>query len=112
MFDFSTLVPDADFRDADLLEMLTRLAELREQAEAAKRRGRTAYAKAMKLICRESVELEGRVAATPAHTSGGRHAKAVHALRDADLDQPSGGFGGFNAVVFSALFDIVQAGGL
>ena len=33
-------------------------------------------------------------------------------LRDADPDAPCGGFAGFNATAFSALWDIVQAGGL
>lgn len=110
MFDFQTLVPDADHRDANLLENLARLGELREQLEASKRRSSTAYKRTLKLVAQECVELEDRVAATPAHTPGGRHAKAVHALRDADLDQPSGGFRGFNAVALSALFDAMQAG--
>ncbi len=110
MFDFQALVPDSDHRDADLLEHIARLTELRDQLDQAKRRGSTAYDRTLKLVCRECVDLEGRVASTPAHTPGGRHAKAVHALRDADLDQPSGGFRGVNAVALSALYDIVAAG--
>ena len=53
--------------------------------------------------------LEAVIAAKPALTSEVRRAKALHALREAD--PPCGGFNGFNAGAFSALWDIVQAGG-
>ncbi len=115
--DFRAMVANAtaavmDHRDADLLANLARLTDLRDQAEIARRRSSTAYNRVLGLTCREAVALEAMVAATPAMTSEGRRAKALHCLRDADPNAPCGGFTGFNASVFSALWDIVQAGGL
>ena len=101
-----------DHRDADLLATLDRLTELRDQLEIARRRGGTAYNRVLGANCRECVALEAAVAATPALTSEGRRAKALHALREADPDAPCGGFTGINAGVFSALWDIVAAGGI
>ena len=111
-FDFGAMATTTDHRDADLLATLARLTELRDQLEIARRRGTTAFNRTLGANCHECVALETVVAATPALTSEGRRAKALHALREADPDAPSGGFTGFNATVFSALWDIVQAGGL
>jgi hypothetical protein len=110
--DFNAMATVTDHRDAGLLDDLARLTELQDQIEIARRRGKTAYGRVLRANCHECVEVEAKVAATAAFTSEGRRAKALHALREADPDAPSGGFSGFNAVVFSALFDIVQAGAL
>ena len=110
--DFNAMASITDHRDADLLADLARLTELRDQLEIARRRGNTAFNRALGTNCRECVALEAAIAATPAQTSEGRRAKALHALREADPDAPCGGFTGFNATVFSALWDIVQAGAL
>ena len=110
--DFNAMATVTDHRDADLLANLSKLTELRDQLEIAQRRGRTAFNRTLGANCKECVALEDRVAATPALTSEGRRAKALHALREADPDAPCGGFTGFNAAVFSALWDIVQAGAL
>ena len=110
--DFGAMATATDHRDADLLATLDRLTELRDQLEIARRRGRTAHNRVLETNCHECVALEAVIAATPALTSEGRRAKAMHALREADPDAPCGGFTGFNAGVFSALYDIVQAGGL
>ena len=85
---------------------------MREQLALASRRVSAAHRRTLNVVDSEAFALEQKIAATPAHTPGGRHAKAVHALRDANLDQPSGGFRGFHAIALSALFDIVQAGAL
>lgn len=110
--DFASMAVVADQRDNVLLADLVRLTELRDRLEIARRWGKTAYNRVLGESCHECVELDARIAATPAFTSEGRRAKAMHALREADPDLPSGGFVGFNAVVFSALYDIVQAGAL
>ena len=110
--DFNAMASITDHRDADLLADLARLTELRDQLEIAQRRGKTAFSRTLGVNCRECVALEDKIAATPAFTSEGRRAKALHALRDADLNAPCGGFTGFNASAFSALWDIVQAGAL
>jgi hypothetical protein len=110
--DFNAMASITDHRDADLLADLARLTELRDQVETAQRRGKTAFNRVLGVNCRECVALEAKIAATPALTSEGRRAKALHALREADPDAPCGGFSGFNAGVFSALWDIVQAGAL
>lgn len=110
--DFAAMAAVTDHRDADLLATLDRLTELRDQVDIARRRGSMSYNRVLGANCRESVALEAKVAATPALTREGRRAKALHCLRDADPDAPCGGFVGFNATAFSALWDIVQAGGL
>ncbi len=113
MFDFQALAAaDTDHRDADLLADIERLTELRAQVMAAKARGQAVHEKVCRLVVNEIMALEIKVAATPAHTAGGRHAKAFHAIREADRDKPCGGFTGFAALARSALFDIMQAGAL
>ena len=111
-YDFQALVPASDHRDADLLANLLRAAELRDQVALARRGSAAGYKRTLKLVGRECMELEGVIAATPAHTAGGRHAKAVHALRGSDPDLPCGGFRSFNAVAISVLHDILEAGQL
>ncbi len=112
-FDFQALAPaDLDHRDADLLAYLEQLADLQAQLRAAKARGRLAHEKVCRLVCREVLRLEAIVVATPAHTTAGREAKALHALRNVDPQRPSAGFVGGGAVALSALFDILQAGAL
>ena len=113
-FDFLALAGVADRRDAELLATLDRLSEIRDQLDVARRRGSTAYQRAVRLTCQEFLALDTKAAATTAFTSMGRRAKAMHALRmaEADPDQPSGGFTGLHAVAFSALHDILQAGAL
>ena len=110
--DFGAMATVTDHRDADLLANLARLTEMRDQLEIARRRGNTAFNRVLGVNCHECAALETVIAATPALTSEGRRAKALHALREADPDAPCGGFSGFNAAVFSALWDIVQAGAL
>ena len=110
--DFDVMASITDHRDADLLANLSRLTDLHDQMEIARRRGKTAFNRTLGANCRECVALEAVIAATPAQTSEGRRAKALHALREADPDAPCGGFSGLNAGVFSALWDIVQAGAL
>ena len=113
MFDFQALAPaDTDHRDADLLANLDRLGELQAQVKAAKTRGPIAHQKVCRRVIMEILALELKVAATPAHTPGGRHAKALLAIREADPDKPCGGFAGSAsaALARSALYDIMQAG--
>ncbi len=109
-FDFAGMVAGTDHRDSDLLAKLARLTDIREQVDAARRRGSTAFRRVMLATCCEYNAIEREVAATPVLTPEGRRAKALHALRDADPDAPSGGFVGVGAVTASALWDIVQAG--
>ena len=105
------LLPEPDGRDTTLLADLHRFGALHDQPGAAKRRGPTAYMRAVKATARESLDLADRIPATPARTAAGRHAKAMVALRysDPDPDAPSGGFQGMGVLAASTLFDIVQA---
>ena len=85
-FDFPALAGIADHRDAELLATLDRLSEIRDQLDVARRRGSTAYQRAVRSTCQEFLALDTKAAATTAFTSMGRRAKAMHALRMAEAD--------------------------
>ena len=111
-YDFGRMASVTDHRDADLLADLAKLTEIYHEFDLARRRGNTALSKILRECCNEGKTLLDSIAATPALTSEGRRAKALHALRDADPDLPCGGYTGLSALGLSALHDILQAGAL
>ena len=109
-FDFNALVPPADGRDAVLLAHIARLNDIRRQLSDARRRGATAEKKVMNSVAQEYLRVDNAVIGTPALTAAGRYAKAVHALRDIDPDDPQ--FPCWNGAAISVLWDILEAGEL